>query len=618
MKQAVTVDVVAAAASEVTGGSVGDVVELAPRGTLRSFRCGGPTPLTLRVDEDPASRRVDVEALTLIALHSAVEPPVVPPLITRHVLFGKDGIERRFLAYAWIDGRTLDAPLPTSRARDAGAAFAQLHGARVMDLHGRLPTTTSTLLEGYRRTADDLKSWLAFREQDGLGPDLLTLSLSDLLRALRPFVVAQDNLFKIARRRVICHGAPEPALVVARTERGPVLPNLCLVGLDRAALGDAAFDLAAFAVSCHLEDDAEDALLHGYLDTLAAIDRRDRGFVGRFFACRTLELLARPMARLERIARIKRGDIPVLGDPIVTLEDESQKAIADIARAMNGLRDLAGRARTVTAAEVQAMGRVVAVEEMLLAGRTFRLSFTGEPYTGKTEVGAMVARRLGHRFFGTAALSRALALVEKEARSPASPSPSAGSPSGSPSPLYQRQSPAPKQLVDALFDRGFTMEPTLEPPFYRAFLDGVDVTTAVQHETSDPERFVRAGILLDDETVRAAVRDALEKRFAGEGLVLEGLYAEKVLPGRVTSFHLTGDVGVRRARLMGHRKDVDDEAAAATLLNRLDEAAPAAPPDATRIDVGSRPAAAAALEVLVQLLPPGRRPAPDLTGRSLL
>jgi cytidylate kinase len=603
MKQAVTVDVVAAAAAEVVGGSVGDVVELGPRGTLRSFRVGGKSPLTVRVDEDPARRRVDVEALTLVALQTAVDPPVVPALITRHVLNGKDGIERRFLAYAWIEGRTLDAPLPTSKARDCGTAFAMLHAARVMDLHGRLPSTTTTLLDGYRKAADELKGWLAFRELDGLGPDLLTLSLSDLLRALRPFVVAQDNLFKVARRRVLCHGAPEPGLVIARAARSPVsfmgaVPHLCLVGLDKAALGDAAFDLAAFAVAAHVDDDAEDALLYGYLDTLQSLDRKDGRFVGRFFACRTLELLARPVARLARIARIKNGSTPVLGDPIVALEDESARAIADIARAMNGLRDLAGRARTVTAGEVQAMGRVVAVEEMLLAGRTFRLSFTGEPYTGKTEVGAMVARRLGHRFFAITALSRALAWIERELGA-------AG------------KTTTPKQLVASLFDRGFAMEPSTEPPFYKAMLDGVDVTPAVQHATSDPERFVRAGVLLDDETVRAALKDALEKRFKGEGLVLEGLYAEKMLPGPITAFHLTGDVGVRRARLMGHRNIEDDEAAA-TLLARLDEAAPEAPPDSTRIDVGSRPAAAAALEVLVQLLPPGRRPAADMTGRAPL
>ena len=592
MKQAITVDVVAAAAAEVVGGSVDDVIEFLPRGTLRSFRVGGSSPLTLRVDEDPASRRVDVEALTLVALQTAVDPPVVPALISAPCA------QRQ---------RRHRAPLPgllVDRRAHARRSAADVEGPRLWD---RVRAPARGPRDGPARTAavddddaagwvsegrgNELKGWLAFRELDGLGPDLLTLSLSDLLRALRPFVVAQDNLFKVARRRVLCHGAPEPALVIARAERSPVLPHLCLVGLDKAALGDAAFDLAAFAVASHLDDDAEDALLHGYLDTLQSLDRKDARFVGRFFACRTLELLARPVARLARIARIKNGWTPVLGDPIVALEDESARAIADIARAMNGLRDLAGRARTVTAGEVQAMGRVVAVEEMLLAGRTFRLAFTGEPYTGKTEVGAMVARRLGHRFFAITALSRALALIERELHTAA-----------------PGTTTTPKQLVASLFDRGFQMEPSTEPPFYTAFLDGVDVTPAVQHATSDPERFVRAGVLLDDESVRSALKDALEKRFAGEGLVLEGLYAEKMLPGRITAFHLTGDMGVRRARLMGHRKDVDDEAAAATLLTRLDEAAPEAPPDATRIDVGSRPAAAAALEVLVQLLPRGADP----------
>ena len=601
MKQALTVDVVAAAAAEVVGGTVGEVIELRPRGTLRSFRIGGSSPLTLRVDEDPASHCVDVEALTLIALHTAVEPPVVPTLVSRRLLFGKDGIERPYIAYAWVDGDTLDTPLPPAKARDCGAAFGHLHSARVMDLQGRLPTTTMTLLEGYRKTADELKGWLSFREQDGLGPDLLTLSLSDLLRALRPFVVAQDNLFKVARRRVLCHGSPEPALVVARTERSPVLPHLCLVGLDKAALGDGAFDLAAFAVAAHIDDEAEDALLHGYLDAQQSHDRKDGRFLGRFFACRNLELLARPVARLARIARIKNGSTPVLGDPVLVLEDESARAIADIARAMNGLRDLAGRARTVSAAEVQSMGRVVAVEEMLLAGRIFRLSFTGEPYTGKTEVGAMVARRLGHRFIGSTGLSRALALVERELMA-----------------VSPDMQPTPKQLVAALFDRGFEMEPSTNPPFYQAMLDGVDVTPAVQHATTDPEQFVRAGVLLDDERVHAALRHALEERFVGEGIVLEGLYAEKIMPGRIRTFHLTGDIGVRRSRLMAHRKDVDgDETAAAALLRRLDEAAQPPPPDAVRIEVGSRPAAAAALEVLVQLLPLGRRSV-DMSGRPPL
>jgi hypothetical protein len=86
----------------------------------------------------------------------------------------------------------------------------------------------------------------------------------------------------------------------------------------------------------------------------------------------------------------------------------------------------------------------------------------------------------------------------------------------------------------------------------------------------------------------------------------------------VRTFHLVGDVGVRRARLMAHRQDDLDDDSAAALLRRLDAEAPKPPPDATAVDVGSRPAAAAALAVLVHLLPASRRGAPDLSNRAPL
>jgi Ser/Thr protein kinase RdoA (MazF antagonist) len=597
MKQAITVDIVAGAAAEVLGAAPTAVVELQPRGTLRSFRCASSgSAMTLRVDEDPGSRRVDVEALAMAAARSAIDPPVVPELRTRHLLHGRDGIERRFLAYEWIDGRTLEAPLPAARAREVGAAFAELHAARVMDLWGRLPSTSTTLLDAYRRVGEQLKTWLQGREADGLGADLLTLAVSDLLRALRPWIVAQDNLFRTARRRTLCHGAPEPSLVIARTERGVLRHHLSIVALDRACLGDAAFDLATLSHRAELDDDAEDALLTSYVETLDALDRSDPHFVQRFFAVRQLELLARPAERLERIALIKRGDVQVLDDAVVALEAESDRATSELVRAMNGLRELAGRARPVVEDEVRAMGRVVTLEEMILAGRTFRLALTGQPYTGKTEVGASVARRLGHLFFGTAALSRALALVQREATT--------------------TTEQTPRALVARLFDRGFVMTPLPDPPYYRATLDGADVTAQLR-EGLEPDIVVAAGVLLDDEAVRAALRDALEKRFVGRGLVVEGLYADRLAPGRWRVFHLVGDHGVRLARLQAHRRDIDD-ADAAALLRRLD--ADALPPvaDATRIDVGSRPAAAAALAVLLQLVPAGRRGRGDLGGRSPL
>jgi cytidylate kinase len=303
------------------------------------------------------------------------------------------------------------------------------------------------------------------------------------------------------------------------------------------------------------------------------------------------------VSRLERIARIKRGTEPLLDDPIAALEREAETVAVDIARAMTALRDLTGRARPTTPAEVKAMGRIVAIEDLVLAGRTFRIALGGEPYTGKTEVGALLARRLQHRFIGTGAVSRALALVERDAR--------AG-----------KADTSPRALVKGLFDKGFVMEPLTEPPFYRVLLSGEDLTGHLRE--AEPDLVIRAGALLDDERVRQALKDELERRFVGEGLVVEGLYAESVLGSRVRTFHLVGDVGVRRARLMAHRQDELDEHSAATLLQRLDAEAPRPPPDATAVDVGSRPAAAAALAVLVHLLPASRRGPPDLSNRAPL
>jgi cytidylate kinase len=290
------------------------------------------------------------------------------------------------------------------------------------------------------------------------------------------------------------------------------------------------------------------------------------------------------------------------------------------------------------------MGRIVALEDLVLAGRSFRLALSGEPYTGKTEVGALVARRLSHRFIGTAALSRALALVERRLKA------------------ERGADVAPRVVVKELFARGFAMEPLAQAPFYAATLHWPrgKADTATQRASSaspdtgeagpdngdhaenitdlireaDRDLVIRAGALLDDENVRQALKDELEKRQAFDGIVVEGVYADAILGARAKAFHLTGDAGVRRARLMAHRGDTSsairpsnaartadetlDEDGAAALLARLDAEAPRPPPDATLVDVGSRPAAAAALAVLVHLLPASRRPPPDLSNRRPL
>jgi hypothetical protein len=171
--------------------------------------------------------------------------------------------------------------------------------------------------------------------------------------------------------------------------------------------------------------------------------------------------------------------------------------------------------------------------------------------------------------------------------------------------------------VKRLFETGFATTAIAVPPFYRAMIGPEDVTEEL-HAGGDQ---VRAGQLLDDEVVREGLRDELARKHAADGIVVEGAFAAALMPGRVRHFHLVGDKGVRQARLMSHRPDVENEEEALALLDKLDEGQPPLPPDATTIDVGSRPAAAATLEILWNLLPPGRRPtgfAVDLSGRMPL
>ncbi|OGQ09887.1 MAG: hypothetical protein A2138_10980, partial [Deltaproteobacteria bacterium RBG_16_71_12] len=368
-----------------------------------------------------------------------------------------------------------------------------------------------------------------------------------------------------------------------------------LVNFERAHCGDAAQDLAHYALAAGLDDDAEDALLRGYADALDREGRGDRRVIVRFFARKTLGMFAQPCARLARLARIKRGEVPVMGDPVVALEEEAQRAYREIARAINGLRELGGRARPIGPREVMAMGRLLAVEEVILRDRAFRIALLGQPYSGKTEIASLLARRLPrHRLIGTVAMARALARVEQDLAGDGAQTP-------------------PRALVARLFERGFDLEPKQDPPFYAAKLDGRDVTDELR---DDGPLQIRGAQLLDDEAVRAAVRDALVERSASEGLVIEGEYAAQLLPGRGHVFFVVADAGVRCARLLSHRGDFTDDAAAAEHLRHLDAGLPAPPLDAVHIEVGARTAAAATLEVLWQLLPPGRRPPNDLTGRA--
>jgi cytidylate kinase len=585
MRQAVPTEIIRSVAAPLLDGPA-VVVELIPDGTLRSFRASrGNSSVVIRVDEHPGSPRAAREALVLELLQDQTEwgGRLAPTLMQQGVLSGIDGIERNYVAYPWVEGQPLEGHRLAPRAHDVGFAFGLLHQTRADDLGLVLPQDPRSLLQHFQDLVKATQQWMVWREAEGLGQDSLTVQLHDLVRQLAPYINAQATAAQHTPM-VLCHGHARPHLVVAHAERTPLPPRVTLVGFDNAHVGDGAAELSSLAVAAQLDPHSEDALLRGYQDAARHHDAHDDGFVWRYHAHRRLALLAQPLARLHRMWAIKRGQRATLIDPLTAIEEESAIAERELTFALNELRDFSGRTRVITIEDTRSLGRLVTVEDLVLAGRSFQLAFSGQPYAGKTEVAATVAMRLQHAFFSTTAMSRAMAFVERAL------------------PAHH----SPKQLVRALFDRGFSMVPQTEPPFYRASFDGEE-QTAVLHDEAG--LVVRAGELLDNEQLRVALRDELSRRHPGGGMVMEGTYAAQLLPGRVQSFHLTQDAAVRTARFMHHRSDIEDEPAAAAVLDSLDQGQPTPPRDAIVVNAHSRPAAAAALQVLSHLLPPGRKPA---------
>jgi cytidylate kinase len=538
--------------------------------------------------------------MVLRTFQGASHPPILPAPLAQNQLQIEDR-SLPWIAYPWVAGKTLSPEKAAERAGEVGQLFAHLHGARVFDLQMRLTHQTPlTLMGSFRRASDALRAWNLERESEGLGQDLLTLTLTDLHKAMRRFALALDHLFIPAQRRVVCHGRPRPDLVVAQ-DQDPNRASLQFVSLDAVALGDPADDLALFAVRAGLDHEAEDKLLAAYLDTLQAAGRSAPFFIPRFFARRTLHLFTIPVQRLAFLRRVKNGQALVLRDPVVTIEEEAERTYQALVEAINGLRDLVGGLRPVSLREVKSMGRLIAYEEMLLDGRAFTVALSGSPYAGKTQVGATLARRLKHHFISTGALGRALALCESQVVGQAK----AGS------------QPNLQALVRAFFDAGFSMQSAEEEPYYRVMLDGADITGALQ---GDAHR-ERGKELLEDPACQEALRDALALRMAPDGMVVEGRHASTLTTGRLRRFHLTCDVEVRRSRLLSHRLDVDSPKQAAERLAELDAEMPGPPAGAAIVDLGSRAPGAAALAIIWHLLPPQRQQQIDQTelgGRPVL
>ena len=280
------------------------LTEYTPRDTIRTFRAG---ELVVRVDTDPAGTAIATEARALRVLDTAAQRAIAPKLIDEGSrAFG--GVERAWLAYGFVAGHTLNLEEAQANPAAAGELFGTLHAARVFDLRAHFDrradadgSRSMTLMEAFKRTSDRLRQWMLAREADGLAQDLLTLTLGDLQGAMREWAMAMDHLFLTARRRVLCHGSAEPATVVA-DEAGA----LHFVSLDRASLGDAAEDLASFSLAARLDEGRERTLLFTYAERLADLGRDDPRLIPRYFARRSMLLLERPVARLDRLRRRPR------------------------------------------------------------------------------------------------------------------------------------------------------------------------------------------------------------------------------------------------------------------------------------------------------------------------
>lgn len=583
------------ALAQEAGASSNDLVELAPRDTVRTFHVG---ETVVRTDMDPDGLSLRAEAVALVTLKDALrEEPVTPEVTLADVRDILDE-ERPVLVYPWVDGHTLHEANVGKHLDDVAHLLARMHSVPVLDLKGRFPVEQPwPLLTAYKQASDALKAWTQLREGEGIGADLLTLTLSDLQRNLRRYVLAQDRLFLVRRRPCLCHGRASVDSFV-HTDAG-----LVLVNFDKACLGDAATDLARFSIDAGLSDVDEQRFLQTYLDAIAELGAAAPHFIPRFYARKTVLFLQIPAERIRRMMGVKSGDVRVLDDPIVTLERELSLTTSELTRGLNGLLPLIGNRRRLSRREVEGMGRIIGFEDLLLTGRTFHIALSGEAYSGKTEVGSALSRRLAHAFVNTTALSRALALVERQALDDGTPKNT-------------------RALIRELFDSGFHLQARSEPPFYAAFMGTENITDQLRQDTDR----VRAAALLDDEPVRRMLRDALVEHHVGAGMVVEGPFAPSLLPAGAKEFHLTCDASVRRARLRDHREGVDSDDEADAMLARLDEGLTPAEKKlqarATALDAKAMPATAVALQVLQHLLPPGRRSqlasTTDLSGRPPL
>ncbi|MFH1807786.1 MAG: hypothetical protein ABIJ09_03520 [Pseudomonadota bacterium] len=461
---------------------------------------------------------------------------------------------------------------------DLAALFATLHDMPTLGLMRSFPVQDKPgVLVVLQRLVEQQRSYLHQREWDGLPQDMLALQLADLGRVVRRYVVAQEHHCQPHPRRALCHGAASPSTLVRDRE------GLHLVGWEHARIGDAARDLAQYAVAAGLSEDGEARLLELYLDSRAQPDHR---FIPRYHAHRELVVLERPVLRLLRLYRIKRQGSPVIDSVLEVLRREVELATHELATALTALNAFVGRGRPIAPRDVASMGRLVTHEEFLLGDVDRILAVEGASYTGKTPTASLLATRLHATYLNPAVLVRTgLAL---------------GGPGWRPADLAQ--------VLAVLDSHEVEVEALAQAPYYRVHVDGEDLTEAAR----EPELYPAQRRFFQDEANHALLRTWLGNHLKGR-VVLDGEQLDGLLGPAVRRVFLTCDDEVREQRRQEH---VADGAADLAL-----DPSPRIPDSALVIDSSRSEPAQTALNVIQALLSETQRAeilVADFTGRRPL
>ena len=478
-----------------------EVGDLALRTT--TFQAGR-TAYALRMAHPARVALLEREAWALTYL---VDVDGVPRLVAQ----GTDPAPHHLLAQP--TGTPLALPLSTSDAAAVGELLGRLHAETGVAVRRRAPASCPTSLLGtFQQATDDVKAYLARRDADGQPQDMLTMTLLDLTRALRPYVSAAEHHFLPPPARVLCHGGVEPARLT-RQANG----RLLLRGWERAHAGDGAADLAQLCEQALLGEEATLALVEAYEE---ARGWRDVRLIPRLCALRVL-------LRLRGAAQALRGlydlaDLVQDGSdgPLEALRAAQEATRGHMLAALNGLSDFTGPARPLAPRDVEALGALMAVEELQLRGRRPVIVIEGDSYVGKTPLGQDLARRLRVPWVGVAAVLRAATRT-----------------------LAPGEGVTPAALAQAL--RGLT---------WRVEENRLHVEDAGQL-VGVSARLPGDVVVPDDVAAAPEVREALRQvldRLGADGAVVEGARWPGTTPSRAHRVLLWASRSVRAARRQAH------------------------------------------------------------------